>query len=66
MAEHVMQIAFRMLNAFAKRAMGANSVRSTKDQKLQLQPLPKLQSHCHIRNKIEYIFNLLELSRVIY
>ena len=41
MAEHVMRIAFRMLNACAKWALKANSVRLTKDQ--QLQPRQKLQ-----------------------
>ena len=41
-----MRIAFLMLNAFAKKDLGANYVRLTKDQQLQLQTRPELEWHC--------------------
>ena len=46
MAERAMRIAFQMLNAFVKKALGANSVRLTNDQQLQLQTRPELEWHC--------------------
>jgi hypothetical protein len=55
MAEHAMQIYCGMLNAFVKKALRANSVRSTKDQQLQLQlqPRPKLQLQLQPRPKLQ-------------
>jgi len=42
MAEHVMRIACLMLNAFVKKALGANFVISTKDQHLRMHRLVSL------------------------
>jgi len=57
MAEHAMQISYGMLNAFVKKALVENSVRSTKDQQLQLQTRPKPQWH-RLVSSIQFIFGI--------